>query len=69
MISKDLGDTVTNECLGKCVKMCVTYIWVAANQSDMETHSCKYGSSISCLFIRNIALKWEWLVHVCVIEA
>ena len=48
---------VTNECLGKCVKMCVTDIQVAGSQSDIETHACKCGSSISCLFIRNRALK------------
>ena len=57
MISKNLGDMVTNEHLGNCVKTCVTNILVAGNQSNMETHSCKYGSLISCLFIRNIALK------------
>ena len=66
---KSVGDTVTNEHLGKCVKMCVTDIWVAGNQSNMETCACKYGTSISCLFIRNRALKWEWLVHMSVIEA
>ena len=66
MVSKILGDMVTNEHLGKCVKMCVTDIWVAGNQSNMETHSCKYGSSISFLFIRNIALKMGMVsTHEC----
>ena len=46
---------VTNEHLGKCVRMCLTNIQIAGNQSNMETHSCKYGSSISCL--SEIALK------------
>ena len=43
-------------------------IWIPGNQSDMETCSGKYGSSISCLFIRNRALEWEGLVHMGVIE-
>ena len=68
-VSENLGDVVTKEYLGKCVKMCVTDIQVAGSQNDMETHACKYGSSISFLFIRNRALKWVWLVHVSVIEA
>ena len=38
----------------KCV---LPDIQVAGSQSNMETHSCKYGSSISCLFIRNRVLK------------
>ena len=60
---------VTNEHLCKYVKMCVTDTQVAGSQSDMETCACNYGSSISYLFIRNRVLKWEWLVHMSVIEA
>ena len=61
---KILGDVVTNECLGKCVKMCVTDIWVAGIQSNIAPHACKYGSSIYCLFIRNRVLKMG-MVSTC----
>ena len=54
MVSKNLGD------------VCVTDIWVAGSQSDMETHACKYGSLISCLSIINRALKMGMVsTHEC----
>ena len=34
---KILGDMVANEHLTKCAKVCLTDIWVAESQSDMET--------------------------------
>ena len=40
---KNLGDMVANEHLGKCVKVCLTDIWVTKSQRDMETWACKYG--------------------------
>ena len=54
---ENLGDVVTNQHLDNCVKVCLTDIQVAGSQSNMETHACKYGSSISFLFMRNKALK------------
>ena len=35
--SQKLGDVVVNEHLGKCVKVCMTDIWVTKSQSNMET--------------------------------
>ena len=40
---KNLGDAVANEHLGKCVRMCLTYIWVTKSQIEMEKQTCKYG--------------------------
>ena len=42
-VSKNLGDVVPNEHLGKCVKVCLTNIHVTKSQSNMETQDCKYG--------------------------
>ena len=42
---KNWGDAVANEHLGKCVKVCLTDIWVTKSQSNMETQACKYGFS------------------------
>ena len=36
-VSKNSGDTVINQHLDICVKTCLTDIWVAGSQSDMET--------------------------------
>ena len=41
-VSKNLGDMVANDCLGKCVKVCLTDIWVTESQSIMETQSGEY---------------------------
>ena len=38
-VSKNLGDVVANEHLGKCVKVCLTNIQVTESQSIMETWS------------------------------
>ena len=51
VVSKDLGDMIANQHLDNHVKMYLTSIWVAGSQSNMETHACKYGSSISFLFM------------------
>ena len=40
---KKIGDAVANEHLGKCVKVCLTDIWVTESQSVMETRSGEYG--------------------------
>ena len=45
---KNLGDVVTNECLGKCVRMCLTDIQVAESQSIMEKPEGKMCFIISC---------------------
>ena len=39
-VSKNVG---ANEHLEKCVKVCLTNIWIMKRQNDMETQACKYG--------------------------
>ena len=45
---KKLGDVVTNEHLGKCVRTCLADIWVAESQSGMEKPEGKMCFIISC---------------------
>ena len=67
VVSKNLDDAVTNEHLGKCVKVCLTNIQVTKSQSNMETWACKYGILNSLLFMK---IGWKnglLLVHMSVI--
>ena len=42
------GDAIANKHLGKCVKVCMTDIWVAENQNMMEKPEGKMCFIILC---------------------
>ena len=57
MVSKNLGEVVTNQYLGNHVELCLTDVRVVGSQSDMETHASKYGFLISSSKFDNKGMK------------
>ena len=54
---KYFGDVVAKECLGKCVKVCLSDIQVTESQCIMETRSGEYGFLNCSLKVKKVRVK------------